>query len=297
MTRPVRSFLFVPGDSPRKVAKALGAGADALILDLEDSVAPEAKAAARDGVAAALRAGAPAGGPALWVRINPFGTAEALPDLAAVAGAGPAGIVLPKCEGGADVDRLAHMLDALEARDGVAPGAIRILAIATETAAATFGLGSYRGAGGGRLLGLTWGAEDLSAALGATTNRDPAGGRALTYRMVRSLALLGARAAGVEAIETVEPGYSDPEALRRAAAEARREGFSGALAIHPAQVGPINEGFSPDAADIAAAEAVVAAFRAAPGAGTVGLGGRMLDRPHLLQAERVLALRDAFAGR
>ncbi|WP_439817564.1 HpcH/HpaI aldolase/citrate lyase family protein [Zavarzinia sp. CC-PAN008] len=291
----LRSMLFVPGDSDRKLAKGLGVGADALILDLEDSVAPERKPLAREAVTAALSGVDRSKGPQMWVRINPLSTALALPDLAAIVRARPDGIILPKAEGAADVARLGHMLDVLEAREGVAPGYVRILPVATETASAPFALGSFASQPLPRLLGLTWGAEDLATAVGAATNLAPEGGWALTFRVVRSLTLLAARAAGVQPIETLHADFRDTEGLRASSVAARREGFSGRLAIHPDQVAPINEAFMPNADDIAFAERVVAAFAANPGAGTVGLDGKMLDIPHLNQARNVLALAALFA--
>lgn len=293
---PLRSLLFVPGDSEKKLAKALGAGADALILDLEDSVAPTNKAAARGAVAALLR-DRPAGRlPQLWVRINPLATPEGLADLAAVVGGAPAGIMIPKADGPDEVRRLGHYLDALEQRDGVAAGSVRILPVATETARAPFALGDYADAGLGRLLGLTWGAEDLSTALGAATNQDATGGWAFTYRLVRSLCLMAAKAAGVQAIDTLYVDFRDPDGLRAASIASRREGFTGRIAIHPDQVAVINDCLMPSAEDVAFAHRVVAAFAAAPGAGTVGLEGRMLDIPHLTQARQVLALNAAYAA-
>lgn len=297
MSVPIRSFLFVPGDSAKKLDKARGCEADALVLDLEDSVALARKPAARAMVRDYLGGAGVRPGLQLWVRINPLTGAEALRDLAAVVGARPAGIVLPKAEGAADVRQLSHYLAALEAREGLDGPATPIVAIATETAAATFALGDYRGPGLERLYGLTWGSEDLSAALGAASNRDAAGQLSLTYQMVRAQMLLGAKAAGVHAFETPSTDYANPEALADTMATARREGFAGSFAIHPAQIAPINRAFSPDPADIARAERIVAAFAAAPDLGTIGIDGMMVDRPHLAQAERILALRDAFAAR
>jgi citrate lyase subunit beta/citryl-CoA lyase len=293
---PLRSLLFVPGDSEKKLVKALAAGADALILDLEDSVAPANKAAARGAVATFLRDRPPGRLPQLWVRINPLATPEGLADLAAVAGGAPAGIMIPKADGPDEVRRLGHYLDALEQRDGIAAGSVRILPVATETARAPFALGGYADAGLGRLLGLTWGAEDLSTALGAATNQDEAGGWAFTYRLVRSLCLMAAKAAGVQAIETLYVDFRDPAGLRAASVAARREGFTGRIAIHPDQVAVINDCFMPGAEDVAVARRVVSAFEAAPGAGAVGLDGRMLDIPHLTQARQVLALDAAYAA-
>ncbi len=297
-TPPLRSFLFVPGDSERKLRKGGESGADALILDLEDSVAADRKPLARQMVPDYLRAHAGAGRrPQLWVRINPL-DGDGLVDTAAVARAAPDGLVVPKVSGPAELLRLSHWLDALEARDGLPPGGIRLLPVATETAAAVLGLHDYARIPVPRLLGLTWGAEDLSAALGASSNQDPAGGGlALTYRMARTQCLLAAVAAGAQPIDTLEPDFRDEAGLRAACAAARREGFTGKIAIHPAQVGPINEGFRPTAEEVAFARRVAEAFAANPGLGTVGMDGRMLDMPHLRQAQRVLAADAAFAGR
>jgi len=290
-----RSYLFVPGDSEKKLAKADTCGADALILDLEDSVTADNKPLARERVAAFLGA-RPRGArsSALWVRINPLDTPFALDDLAAVVAGEPDGVVQPKTDGPADVRRLSHYLDALEAQARVALGAIRILPVATETAVAPFHLGEFADAGLARLAGLTWGAEDLSAAIGATTNLDASGQWAFTYRMVRSLTLLAAHAAGVQAVETLSVDFRDDAGLLASCRSALAEGFTGRIAIHPAQVGPINEGFTPSATDTAHARRVLAAFAAAPGAGTVGLDGKMLDMPHLKQARALLERARAF---
>lgn len=294
----LRSFLFIPGDSDRKLAKADDSGADALILDLEDAVAPVNKAVARDKVAAFLSERPPAGrGGQLWVRINPLDTPLALPDLAAVVRGAPDGLMLPKADGPADVARLSHYLDALEAASGVAPGSIRILPVATETAIAPFRLGDYAGAPLPRLAGLTWGAEDLAAAVGASTNLAPDGQWALTYRLVRSLTLLAAHAAGVQAIETLFVDYRDDAGLEASCRAARAEGFSGRIAIHPSQVATINAAFTPSDDEIAFARRVVAAFADTGDAGTVGLDGRMLDIPHLKQARHVLAQAETVAQR
>lgn len=281
-----RSFLFVPADAPAKIAKAQASGADAVILDLEDSVALSAKPQARE-VAAQTLAG-PRAGPELWVRVNPLASGLALADLAAVIPHAPAGIVLPKPDSVADVVTLAHYLDAFEAAAGLAPGRTHILPIATETPASVFSLGSYVSAGP-RLAGLTWGAEDLPAAIGATQSRNPDGSLNDLCRMVRSLCLAGAAAAAVPAIDTVYPDFRDEAGLRAWAEAGRREGFTAMLAIHPAQVAVINAVMTPSAADIAAARAVMAAFAATPGAGVVALDGKMLDRPHLTQAQKTLA--------
>lgn len=291
----LRSWLFIPGDSEKKLAKADATGADALILDLEDSVAPEHKARGRDLVAGLLGdRPQEARTSQLWVRINPLDSGMLLDDLVAVVGAAPDGVMLPKCTGPADIAQLSFYLDALEAQAGLAAGSIAILPVATETAAAPFTLGDYAKVPAARLAGLTWGAEDLAAALGASTNLDPAGGWALTYRTVRTLTLLGAKAAGVQAIDTLYVDFRDEAGLRASSRASRAEGFTGRLAIHPAQVAVINESYLPDAEEVAFAERVVAAFDAAGGAGTVGLDGRMLDIPHLKQARAVLAKAGAY---
>ncbi|GGB36944.1 CoA ester lyase [Tistrella bauzanensis] len=287
-----RSYLFVPADAPRKIARGLTSGADALILDLEDSVAGDRKPMAR----AALRDvlddhGGTAGGPQLWVRINPLtdGHGSALADLAAVMPGRPAGIMLPKAAGRHDVIRLGHHLDAFEAAYGIDHGATHILSVATETPAAVLTLHSYAGPAIARLAAMTWGAEDLSAALGAVSNRDASGGLDPLYLTVRHLCLLAATAAGVDPVDTLWADYKDGEGLVASARAAAHAGFRAKIAIHPDQVGPINAAFTPDAATIATAERIVAAFASADGAGTVGLDGRMLDRPHLVQAQALLA--------
>ncbi len=286
----LRSLLFIPGDSEKKLTKADGAGADALILDLEDSVAAASKSGARELVLAFLR-DRPRGDRAsqLWVRVNPFDSGLILEDMAAVVGAAPDGLMLPKCEGPTDVLKLSHYLDALEAQANVEAGSIKILPVATETAAAPFTLGEYRSAELERLIGLTWGAEDLSAAVGASTNLDENGVWSLTYRIVRTLTLLGARAAGIQAIDTLYVDFRDEAGLRAASRTSRAEGFTGRLAIHPAQVAVINESYMPSRAEIEHALRVVAAFEAQPGTGTVGLDGKMIDMPHLKQAKALLA--------
>ncbi len=294
----IRSFLFIPGDSEKKLSKGENAGADSLILDLEDSVATENKPRAREIVTAFLR-DRPRGRrrTQLWVRINPLDSGLALADLAAIVQAAPDGLMLPKASGPDDVRTLSHYLDALEAQGDVAAGSIKILPVATETAASPFRLGDYAQAGLGRLHGLTWGAEDLAAAIGASTNTDVTGAWALTFRMVRSLCLLAAHATGVQAIDTVYVDYRDEAGLRASCRAARAEGWSGRLAIHPAQVAAINESFMPSIAEIEHARRVLAAFEAAPGAGTVGLDGKMIDIPHLKQAQGVLSRAASYAGR
>jgi citrate lyase subunit beta/citryl-CoA lyase len=274
----LRSLLFVPGDRPDRMEKALGAGADALILDLEDAVAPENRQVARHEVAHFLNQHNEM---RIFVRVNPLDSPDNEKDLNAVLPSHPNGIVLPKAEGGASVTELARRLS--ERSNATA----QILAIATETPAAIFQLGSYAGAK--RLLGLTWGAEDLPAAIGAATSREEDGSFTAPYEIVRALCLFGAAAAGVLPIETVYPAYKDLEGLADYAARARRDGFLGMMAIHPAQVPVINAAFTPSEAELAHARAVVAAFEANPGAGALSLEGKMIDRPHLVQAQRIIA--------
>jgi citrate lyase subunit beta/citryl-CoA lyase len=273
----LRSLLFVPGDRPDQMVKALAADADALILDLEDAVAPERKPAAREHVAEFLRRMVRR--TPVFVRINPPTCAWSEQDLVAIAGAKPDGIVLPKAQGAASILELQRLLP----NDGT-----RILPIATETPAAVFRLGEYASIAD-RLIGLTWGVEDLSAAVGATSARTVHGGYTPPFEMLRGLALFAAHAAGVAAIDTIYPAFRDLSGLAAYAARAAHDGFSGMLAIHPAQVPVINAAFSPTPEAIARAERIVAAFRAHPGAGVVSLDGIMLDAPHLRQAERLIA--------
>jgi citrate lyase subunit beta/citryl-CoA lyase len=285
----MRSFLFVPADGGRKLDKAMASGADAVIIDLEDSIAPEAKAAARKSAAAFLtEVGKSADRPHLLVRVNGIATGLIDEDLDVVAGARPDAIMLPKAEGGASIIHVDAKLTACEAIAGLPDGSIKILAIATETAPALFLAGTYAGASS-RLEGLTWGAEDLSAELGAETNRDGNGQFLDPYRMARALCLAGAAAARVPAFDTVTPDFRNADLLRREAEEARRDGFQGKIAIHPAQVPIINEVFTPTPAAVAQARAIVAAFDANPGKGAVAIEGVMYDRPHLARACRVLA--------
>lgn len=282
-----RSFLFVPGDSERKMAKAASSAANALVLDLEDSVAAEKLAAARQTVREFLLAQRDRTRQQLWVRINPLDTDKALDDLAQVMAGAPDGVLIPKCLGGTDIERLGHYLDALERREGLPADATRIVAVATETSAAMFGLGSYR-ASSARLAGLTWGAEDLATAVGASTNKAEDGSYSFVFQLARNLCLLGAKAAGVHAIDSVLPSFRDTEALRAEVRRARLDGFTAKFAIHPDQVEAINAGFRPDEREIAHARAVVAAFQQAPNAGTLQVDGRMVDKPHLTQALQIL---------
>lgn len=279
-----RSYLFVPADSEKKLLKAADTEADALIVDLEDAVAAEARTAARRQAAEFLRDRADA-----WVRINPIDTRDAALDLEAVIPARPAGILLPKSAGGADVAKLAERLDDLEQRHGLGAGKTRIMALCTERPRSLLNLDSYVGATP-RLSALTWGAEDLGAAVGVRRRRDEAGNWLPLFEMARSLCLLTAAAAGVMAVDTVYTDFRDAEGLLRYAANAYRDGFTGMLAIHPAQVGPINDAFTPSADELARAQRIVDLFAEHPGAGTIGMDGEMIDRPHLLQAERVLRM-------
>ena len=284
----MRSLLFVPGDQPRKIEKGLTSGADVLLVDLEDSVAPankvSARAVARDAIAAAKASGA---APRLFVRVNALDTGLTDDDLDLVMQAGPDGILLPKAVSGMDLQHLAAKLAVREAENGLPDGGTVIIAIATETAASLFSMGSYRGATH-RLAGLTWGAEDLSADLGAETNRTPDGLLTDPYRMARVLTLFAASAAGVAAIDSVFTAFRDDKGLAAECTAARRDGFTAKMAIHPAQVPVINAAFTPTAEAVERARRIVALFEAAPEAGVIGLDGEMLDRPHLLRARRLL---------
>lgn len=283
----LRSMLFVPGDSDRKFAKASGIGADALILDLEDSVAPSMKDAARAHVSALLDDTASRDW-AFFVRVNPFDTGLTLTDLEAVVKPGLSGILLPKADGAQDVARLGEMLDRQEAERGLMPGGVKIAVVATETPKAMFNLGSYAPAHP-RLAALTWGAEDLAAAVGATANKSEDGDWTAPYQLTRTMALFAAAAAEVAPIETLHANFRDAEGLERDCRRARRDGFTGRLAIHPDQVAVINRCFTPSEAEIAEAQEIVAAFAANPDAGTLGINGKMVDIPHLKAARRTLA--------
>jgi citrate lyase subunit beta/citryl-CoA lyase len=273
MTFEPRSWLFVPADSEKKIDKALSTEADAIIFDLEDSVVPERKAHARKLLKSLLPR---SGGPQWWVRINPLGSEFHKDDLQLIGIADMHGIVLPKAESGADIIRLAHRT-----------GNIPVHAIVTETPASLFGLLSYRDPKS-PLAAMSWGAEDLSAALGASSKLDEAGELAFTYKLARSLCLAGAVAAGVQPVDGVFQDFRDEDGLRAEAEAARRDGFTGKLAIHPAQVPVINAAFTPSDSEIHHAIEVIAAFEAHPEAGTVSVDGKMVDRPHLMQAKRVV---------
>ena len=285
----LRSLLFVPGDSEKKLAKSTSTAADALILDLEDSVAPERTALARGMVAEFLQAHPDRSQQQLWVRINPLQTPEALADLVAVMPARPDGIMLPKPLNGLHAQQLDHYLSALETREGLALGSTRIIPVATDLPGALFDLQSYAGASP-RLQGLTWGAEDLATAVGASSNRDASGEFTFTYKLARSLCLLASAHAQIQAIDTLSVDFKDMQALALDVQQACREGFSGKLAIHPDQVEVINQGFTPSAHDISHAQRIVDAFAQAHGAGAVQLDGKMVDKPHLSQALRLLDL-------
>jgi citrate lyase subunit beta/citryl-CoA lyase len=284
----MRSFLFTPADSAKKLEKAMGSGADAVIVDLEDSIALDGKAKARESAAAFLREAVPAKArPYLLVRVNGLQTGFTDADLDAVIAAKPDAIMLPKAEGGASVIHADAKLAVREALADLPDGHVKIMPIATETAAALFVAGTFAGSSA-RLLALTWGAEDLSAELGARANRDTKGDWLDPYRLARSLCLAGAAAAQTPAIDTVYVGFRNAEGFRRECEDANRDGFVGKMAIHPAQVPIINEVFTPSAEALAHARAVIAAFAAQPGAGVVGIGGLMYDRPHLARAEQLL---------
>jgi len=285
----MRSLLFIPADSEKKLAKGLASGADSLILDLEDSIAPESKQKARDlalaFLASALRKHLR---PRLYVRVNGLNSGLTEADLNAVMQAPPDGILLPKTVNGASLQHLGALLAVREAEQDLADGSTKIMAIVTETPAAIFNMGTYAGASH-RLEGLTWGAEDLAAVLGAKTNRDTDGSYTFPFLLARSLTLFAAAAAGVLAIDAVHGNFRDLARLRLECEEAKRDGFTGKMAIHPAQIEIINEIFSPSEESIAKARAIVAAFAAEPHAGVISFEGEMLDVPHLTKARRLLA--------
>jgi citrate lyase subunit beta / citryl-CoA lyase len=283
----LRSLLFVPGDSERKFARARDCGADALILDLEDSVAPSEKAKARAHVAGLID-NASKRNWSLIVRVNALDTGLTLDDLAAVVKPGLDALLIPKVDGAADLERIGHYLDALEAKAGMASGSVKLASVATETPKAMFALGSYAPPHP-RLIALTWGAEDLSAALDATDNKEPDGSWTFPYQLARAQCLFAASAAEVPAIDTVYTDFRDPEGLERDCRRSRRDGFVGRLAIHPDQVAPINRAYAPTETEIAHARKIVAAFEASPGAGALGVEGKMVDVPHLKAARKILA--------
>ncbi|MDE8651547.1 HpcH/HpaI aldolase/citrate lyase family protein [Novosphingobium album (ex Liu et al. 2023)] len=280
-----RSWLFAPGDSEKKMTKAMDGPADIVLIDLEDAVAPDNKAHARPMVHDFIKAH-PEQRQRLWVRINPFDGPHTLADLAAIMPARPGGIMLPKVYGRADVEKLDHCLSALEVAHGIEEGSTPVIVLITETAEAMFHTGDYKGAP--RVVALTWGAEDLADSIGASSNRNADGSYSFTYELARSLTVLGAAAAGVTAIETISADFKDLEALRLRAERVRRDGYRGMLAIHPAQIDVINAAFTPTDAEIAEAQEIVDLFAANPGVGAIGWKGGMLDRPYLARAERLL---------
>jgi citrate lyase subunit beta/citryl-CoA lyase len=287
----LRSLLFVPADSEKKLAKAKSSPADALILDLEDAVAADNRPKAREMVREFL---SEKHRQAIWVRVNPHGSTDHRADIEAVVPSAPAGLVIPKPDGPKALRMVGRNITMLEQGHGLTRGAIALLPVATETPAAVLNLHEYQKPVP-RLAAMSWGAEDLSAALGASTNRDENGEFLFVHKVVRSLVLIAAKAAGVDAIETLHADFRDSKGLERGARLAQREGFSGMLAIHPDQVEPINAAFTPSSADIEHAKKVIAAF--ANGAGVASLDGKMLDQPHLKQAQHVLALSEQIAAR
>jgi citrate lyase subunit beta/citryl-CoA lyase len=280
-----RSWLFAPGDSEKKMTKAMEGTADIVLIDLEDAVAPDNKAAARPMVHDFIAAN-PAQRQRLWVRINPFDGPYTLLDLAAIMPARPGGIMLPKVYGRSDVEKLDHCLSALEVAHGIEEGSTPVIVLVTETAEAMFHTGDYKGAP--RVVALTWGAEDLADSIGASSNRNADGSYSFTYELARSMTVLGAATAGVTAIETISADFKDLDALRKRATSVRRDGFKGMLAIHPAQVDVINAAFTPTEEEVAEAQEIVDLFAANPGVGAIGFKGGMLDRPYLARAERLL---------
>lgn len=282
------ALLFVPADSEKKFDKARGVGADGLILDLEDSVAPAQKVAAREKLSTWIDANR---GPRDWsffVRVNPFDTGLTADDLKAIVRPGLDGILMPKAEGGQDVQRLSDLIDPLEAAAGLEKNHIKIVVVATETAASMFNLGSYAPAHP-RLAALTWGAEDLGAVVGSTANKEADGNWTQPYQLARSFCLFAAANAGVPAIDTLYSDFRDPEGLTASCKVSRRDGFLGRLAIHPAQVAGIQAAFAPSEEDVALARQIVAAFAENPDLGTIGIDGKMYDIPHLKTARRTLA--------
>jgi citrate lyase subunit beta/citryl-CoA lyase len=282
-----RSWLFAPGDSEKKMAKATGSAADIVIFDIEDAVAPENKATARQMIVDFLKSQS-GSHDRLWVRVNPLDGPHTLADLAAVMPGKPGGIMLPKSNGRHDVEALDHYLSALEVANGIEQGSTKVLVLMTETAEGMLNAGVYKGAP--RVVALSWGAEDLADDLGASENRNPDGSYGYTYELARTMCLLGAATARVLAIETIQGDFKDLDGLRARAMKVRRDGYRGMLAIHPAQVDVINEAFSPTAEELAAAQEIVDLFKANPGVGTIGYKGAMLDRPHLARASALLKL-------
>jgi citrate lyase subunit beta/citryl-CoA lyase len=292
----MRSMLFVPADSEKKIAKALSVGADGLILDLEDAVAAANKPAARPMAAAFVReTRSKASRPRLWVRINALDTPWWADDIAGVIAAQPDGLILPKCRSGVDVDRVARHLDKVEMEHGLALGDTKLIALATELPGALLAMPTFIDVTV-RMEGLTWGAEDLSALVGSAATREADAVWTSPYLLARNLTLMAASAGGRQPIDTVYVNFRDAEGLAREARTAARDGFTGKMAIHPDQVAVINEAFTPAASEIAWAKEIAALFAANPGAGALSLRGQMIDKPHAVRAERILA-RAAMAGR
>lgn len=287
----MRSMLFVPGDSARKIEKGLGSQADAIIIDLEDSVSLDAKSKARELTSDVLKELAnqspDAKRPDVYVRVNALDTGMTADDLAAVVPGAPEGVIQPKTRSADDVTELLNLIDRANSGNAQDDGSIRVVIIATETATSLFHMGSYASVGA-RLSGLSWGAEDLSADVGAATNRTTEGAYTDPYRLARSLALFAAVAAEAQPIDTVFTNFKDEAGLRAECEAAMRDGFTGKLAIHPGQIAIINEVFTPSPEEIARAGAIVEAFEAAGNPGVVGLDGEMLDRPHLIRARNLL---------
>jgi len=283
----MRSMLFVPGDRPDRFEKAVASGADAVILDLEDAVTAASRPRARHEVADYLRAGSRQ--VPLWVRVNPVDADDVLPDLAIVAPARPDGVMLPKARHGEDLERLDHWLQVLEAEHEFPADSIKVIALVTESAQAMLNGATFKSPPA-RVIGYTWGAEDLAADVGAATNRTADGEYEFLYRMGRATCLLMAAAAGVAAIDTIDVEFRDLEAVERRARSSRRDGFVGKLAIHPAQVTPIHAAFNPSPEEVEWARRVVEVLSNSPSSGAVAVDGRMIDRPHLKQAERILAV-------
>lgn len=283
-----RSWLFAPGDSDKKMEKAAASAADIALFDLEDAVAEAGKPKAREMVLAVLNKTPLAARSRLWVRINPLQGPHALADLAAVMPGKPGGIMVPKTRGGADLVVLDHYLSALEAANGIEQGSTKVFPLVTETAEGMLSTVTYVGAP--RLVAMTWGAEDLADELGASENKNADGSYGFTYELARSLCLVGAAAARVAAIDTIQGDFRDLDGLRRRATQCRRAGFRGMLAIHPAQVEVINEAFRPSEEEIAQAQEIVDLFAANPGVGAIGYKGGMLDRPYLARAQQLLRL-------
>lgn len=284
----MRSLLFVPGDSEKKLAKGAGSGADVLLIDLEDSVSAERKPAAREMAAAFVKANRDTASPGLFVRVNDLRSGLTDLDLECLMPAKPDGILLPKAVGFADIEHLSARLRVYEAEAGIADGATRIIAIITETPAAVLAASTFTHTHP-RLAGLTWGAEDLSAEIGASATRDERGRYTDTFRLARAMTILAASSCEVSPIDTVYVDFRDEAGLRAECSEAARDGFTGKMAIHPAQVPIINEAFTPSAEAIAHARAIIDAFEAAGNPGVVGIDGKMYDRPHLKRAQRLLA--------